>query len=87
MENGSLIKVKSIAEILAIIGIQNQFWCVFKWPLTTGFTVLGFRSIGYLIEPRHRYCMVSFSKTLYPLCSTSQTQEGSHQTENLLTGT
>ena len=45
-KNGSLMKVKSIAECCntfdlhyAIIGLENQFWSTFEWPLKTGFTV------------------------------------------------
>ena len=45
--NGSLMKVESVAECSlgafcntfdlhkAIIGLENQFWSFFKWPLNT----------------------------------------------------
>ena len=48
MENGSLMKVESIAECSffntfdlhsAIIGIEKQFLCSFDWLLKTGTTV------------------------------------------------
>ena len=46
--NGSLMKVKSIAECscntfdlyYGIIGLDSQFCLLFEWPLTTGVTVV-----------------------------------------------
>ena len=50
--------------------------------------VLESRSRGFGFEPHWRHCVVSLSKTLYPLLSTGSTQEDlTDMTEKLLTGT
>ena len=49
-------------------------YCAIDWQWLSG-RVLESKSRGCWLEPHWRHCLVSLSKTLYPLLSTGSTQE------------
>ena len=52
---------KEVADKMSLRGLSGR--------------VLDLRPRGWLLEPQQRHCVVSLSKTLYPLLSTGLTQE------------
>ena len=79
LANATATAMPEITRLLKMVSIEIYSFCTMCYEECSDSDsgrVLDSRSRGCEFEPYRRHCVVSVSKTLYPLLSAGSTQEG-----------